>query len=344
MLSLDALLAEIPARPDVEALLGEFVPPARFADKRFAGYHPRDPSQSAAQERLQRLAEELRAADGGVLGRLKARWRGPVRGGGVYLDGGFGVGKTHLLASLWHAAPFPKAYLGFDSFVQVAAFMGDARFRDLFLDQRLVCVDEWELDDPGNLTLSLSVLRELLAHGVRIVATSNTLPLELGAGRFSQKDFKTEIAEMAGAFEVITVGGEDYRHRHFELNPGREYFVDPEVLEQRARAAGKRALLVPFGELLEGLATLHPLRYIDLIHAISAVFILDFGRIDDLPGAIRFVHFIDRLYNSAVPLAASSDAALTDLFPASFLSGPYGKKCSRCLSRLEELLSGAVGT
>ena len=29
---------------------------------------------------------------------------------GVYLDGGFGVGKTHLLASLWHERPLPKYF------------------------------------------------------------------------------------------------------------------------------------------------------------------------------------------------------------------------------------------
>ncbi|MGI8900939.1 MAG: hypothetical protein ACR2HA_08405 [Nocardioides sp.] len=27
---------------------------------------------------------------------------------GIYLDGGYGVGKTHPLASLWHAAPGPS--------------------------------------------------------------------------------------------------------------------------------------------------------------------------------------------------------------------------------------------
>jgi predicted ATPase len=50
------------------------------------------------------------------------------------------------------------------------------------------------------------------------------------------------------------------------------------------------------------------------------------------------VHFVDTLYDSAVPLRASSDLSLNALFPHSFVTGPYGKKLSRCLSRMEEML------
>ena len=53
------------------------------------------------------------------------------------------------------------------------------------------------------------------------------------------------------------------------------------------------------------------------------------------------------LLTSAVPFAASGDAGLTELFPAEWLSGSYGKKFSRCLSRMEEMLgerrAGLVG-
>jgi cell division protein ZapE len=343
LLDLESLIAALPARPDAAELMAEFVPPARFAEKRFDGYDPRHPSQASAVSRLRSVVGELRAeSGGGFLRRARSAFRAPAGGGGVYLDGGFGVGKTHLLAALWNESPVPKAYLSFDSLTHVSGYMGDPEFRELFLSRRLVCVDEWELDDPGNLTLSLAVLRELLRAGVRVVATSNTLPLDLGEGRFSQKDFRSEIAEMAGAFEVLTLRGDDYRHRHFELNPGREYFVSPEDLVGGARAVGDLALLLSLGELLRALGRVHPLRYADLIRATSEVFLSDVGPIRDLADALRFVHFIDRLYNSATPLTASSDHTLGELFPPAFLAGPYGKKCSRCLSRLEEMLGENV--
>ena len=118
MLQLDDLLGSLPPRPDLEELIGEFVPPARFAEKRFADYLQRHPSQTLAAQRLALLAAELRRSEPvGLIGRLLGRWRGRQRGSGMYLDGGFGVGKTHLLAALWHEAPFPKAYLSFDELV-----------------------------------------------------------------------------------------------------------------------------------------------------------------------------------------------------------------------------------
>ena len=44
--------------------------------------------------------------------------------GGYYLDGGFGVGKTHLLTSLWHAVPGPKAYGTFVEYTHLVGALG----------------------------------------------------------------------------------------------------------------------------------------------------------------------------------------------------------------------------
>ncbi|GMA92446.1 hypothetical protein GCM10025869_29750 [Homoserinibacter gongjuensis] len=53
----------------------------------------------------------------GLFGRRKA----PEAKPGIYLDGGFGVGKTHLLAALWHVAPGRK-YFG--TFIEYTALVG----------------------------------------------------------------------------------------------------------------------------------------------------------------------------------------------------------------------------
>jgi cell division protein ZapE len=319
--------------------MGEFVPPARFADKRFDNYRPGEPSQHLARDRLAALAAEMRSrAHAGPIARLRARWSAGRAGGGVYLDGGFGVGKTHLLAAFWHAAPFPKAYLSFDELVYFIGLVGVEQARAAFAGQRLAAVDEWELDDPGNLKLALAFLRGALADGLRVVVTSNTLPLELGSGRFNQKDFRAEIEELAGAFEIVTIDGTDYRHRRFEADPGKEYFTDSEILRRHAFAAGERALLVSFPALLAGLAELHPIRYAGLVDRIGTLFVEDVDTIPNLVDAIRWVHFVDTLYDSAVPFRASGDISLNTLFPAAFIAGPYAKKLSRCLSRMEEML------
>lgn len=340
MLDVDQLVASLPPRPGLEELLGGFVPPARFSDKRFAEYTPVHPSQAAAVRRLERVAAELRetATPSGLLRRVGSRWRRRGPGYGVYLDGGFGVGKTHLLAALWHEAPYPKAYLTFDELVYFIGLVGVEEARRGFSTQRLAAVDEWELDDPGNLKLALAFLRGAIADGVRVVVTSNTLPLELGAGRFSQKDFLAEVEELASVFEVVRIEGEDYRHRRFESSPGTDYFVGADRLEGLAAGAGPRALLAGFDELLAALGRVHPIRFEGMIDRIEALFVRDVRPIPRLSDALRWVHFVDTLYDSAVPLVATGSIPLGSLFSPDAVAGPYGKKLSRCLSRMEEML------
>lgn len=341
VLTLESLIESLPRRPEPRELLEDFVPPPRFAEKRFDNYFPdgRYPSQRRAQERLRAVAGELREGSlEGWMRRFRDALGSPARGSGVYLDGGFGVGKTHLLAALWHAAPAPKAYLSFDELVYTIGLLGVGGTREAFRGQRLVAVDEWELDDPGNLKLALAFLRGALEDGIRVATTSNTVPDELGRGRFSQKDFTAEIEELAGAFEVLRIQGEDFRHRHFEADPGREYFLSPEELLREARAADGGALHVPFGELLAALGEVHPIRYTALAERTEALFVEGIREVSALPDALRWVHFVDKVYDDAVPLAASSAAPLGEIFPEELRKGPYGKKFSRCLSRMEELL------
>jgi predicted ATPase len=47
---------------------------------------------------------------------------------------------------------------------------------------------------------------------------------------------------------------------------------------------------------------------------------------------------VDKLYDDAVAMAASATLRLGDLFPPGAIAGPFGKKFSRCLSRMEEML------
>ncbi|HEX7241188.1 MAG TPA: cell division protein ZapE [Longimicrobiaceae bacterium] len=341
MLTLQALVASLPARPDPGELLASFVPPPRFADKRFEDYvpDPRHPSQRAAVERLRAFAGSLREGSlDGWMRRVRSAMGTRPRATGVYLDGGFGVGKTHLLAALWSAAPAPRSYLSFDELVYTIGLLGVGGAREAFRGQRLVAVDEWELDDPGNLKLALAFLRGALEDGVHVATTSNTVPDELGRGRFSQKDFAAEIEELASAFETVRVQGEDFRHRRFEARPGLEAFLAPEALAREARAAGEGALHARFDALLAALREVHPIRYAALAERIGALFVEDVALLPGLPDALRWVHFVDKVYDDAVPFAASSRVPLGGLFPAEFLRGAYGKKFSRCLSRMGELL------
>jgi cell division protein ZapE len=216
--------------------------------------------------------------------------------------------------------------------------------REAFRGRRLVAVDEWELDDPGNLKMALAFLRGALADGVRVATTSNTIPDELGRGRFDQKNFKAEIEELSGAFEVLEIGGEDYRHRRFEASPGRASFLDEAAMERAIARADERTLVADFGELAAALAEVHPIRYAALAERIGTLLVRGVEPFAHPYEALRWVHLVDKLYDDAVAFAATSEAQLGELFPASFLGGPFGKKFSRCLSRMEEMLGESGGT
>jgi cell division protein ZapE len=203
---------------------------------------------------------------------------------------------------------------------------------------RLVAVDEWELDDPGNLKMALAFLRGALADGVRVATTSNTIPDDLGRGRFDQKSFRAEIEELSGAFEVLEIEGADYRHRRFEADAGRAYFLDSGGMERAAREAGPRTLRAGFPGLLAGLGEVHPIRYTALVERIDALLVDGLAPLPGIYDGLRWVHFVDKVYDGDVSLAATSSVPLGELFPREFLTGAYGKKFSRCLSRMEEML------
>ncbi len=188
-------------RPEVGAdrLLSECVPPPRFAPVRFGTFRPdpAEPSQAAALAALRDLAGELAGPR-----RKKSWWRrdsGPDDPAGIYLDGGFGVGKTHLLASLWHESSGPKMYCTFVELTNLVGALGLRRAVEELASYRLVCVDEFELDDPGDTVLISRLLGQLVEAGVRLAATSNTLPDKLGEGRFQASDFLREIQGLARA-------------------------------------------------------------------------------------------------------------------------------------------------
>src|SRR6201995_4367265 len=229
-------------RPPVppERLLPQLPPPPTFADASFASYHPdpAEPSQSAAVVVCQQFCEravERRRGRRRLLGRREA-----TPGVGLYLDGGFGVGKTHLLAAAYRQLPddpaHPKAFATFMELTQLAGVFGFVEFVDLLADYTLLCIDEFELDDPGNTTLISRLLSQLVERGVSVAAPSNTLPEQLGEGGVAADDFLREINTLASIFTVVRIEGPDYRHR--ALPPAPEPLSDKEISARATTTPG----------------------------------------------------------------------------------------------------------
>lgn len=324
---------------DASRLVEGLIPPPLFASARFDTYRPDpdEPTQTAAVARLDAFAAELAATVAGR-GRGPAKLRfgrrtaSPQIGLGVYLDGGFGVGKTHLLAALWHAVPGPAAYVTFVELTHLVGALGFAATVEALAGFRLLAIDEFELDDPGDTVLVSTLLSRLTERGVAVAATSNTVPEALGAGRFAAEDFRREIQALAARFETVRIDGPDYRHRDVTARmPAR---TEREV--QARVEARPGATLDDFGALLGHLTTLHPSRYGALVEGAALVGITEVHPVADEAAALRLVVLIDRLYDRQIPVAASGDG-LDGVFPAGILAGGYRKKYLRALSRLGAL-------
>jgi len=317
---------------DRARLVRELVPPPRFDAERFATYRPNPdhPSQSEAVRRLHAYAAGLGERQGG--GWLaRRRRRGETSAKGIYLDGGFGVGKTHLLASLWHEVQGPKAFGTFVEYTNLVGALGFQPTVDALRGHRLVCIDEFELDDPGDTVLMATLLGRLTEAGVSLAATSNTLPDALGEGRFAAEDFLREIQSLSSRFDVLTVDGPDYRHRDTVESP--EPWSEDEVREL-ARDDG--ALLDHFVDVTRHLSTVHPSRYRAMLDGVTSVGWTHVRPVTDQAVALRLVVLVDRLYDAKVPVRASG-IPLGDVFAPEMLRGGYRKKYFRAISRLTSL-------
>lgn len=323
-----------PPAPGPEA----FAPPPRFARTHFADYRPQHPSQADARDAVAAFVADAEAA---TRAPRRPRWLGGRRpeGRGLYLDGGFGVGKTHLLAAAFHAGSVtPKAYLSFQELVYLIGVQGHEDAARGMGRAKLLCIDEFELDDPGNTLLVKRFLSGVFDHGGRVVTTSNTPPEAQGRGRFNAEDFRREIQSVARRFEVVGIDGPDYRRRR---RAGR-WFTRRE-LERLAASEDAPAprVFAEGGALLGTLRRLHPSRYRGLLSQIGTLYLADVPVLEGQNDALRMVHFIDKLYDLGVGLRASGRAPLAELFDPSYRHSAYAKKHERCLSRLGELLAEA---
>jgi cell division protein ZapE len=329
-------------RPEVPAgmLVAALVPPPRFNAVRFESYvpDPAQPTQGAAVAAVRAFA--ARTGDGGGRrGWLRRRAAPPEDRPGLYLDGGFGVGKTHLLASLWHASAVPRSQRAFCTFVELtnlAGALGFAPTIEQLFACRLVCIDEFELDDPGDTVLVATMLGRLSEAGVRFAATSNTLPGKLGQGRFAAQDFLREIQSLSARFDVVRIDGEDYRHRGLPAAPAP--ITDGRLA---ALAAAGGGTLDDFDELCRHLASVHPSRYGPLVDGVARVHLRGVRTVDDQATALRLVVLFDRLYDRDVPVVASG-VPLDRLFAPELLAGGYRKKYFRAVSRLVALAREAT--
>ena len=315
-----------------EEMRAGFVPSPRFGRVSFDSFQANGKfeSQAAALERLREFSENPPRAHK-ILGLFGGK---KLEGKGFYLDGGFGVGKTHLLAATWHTFPGEKAFLSFSELFFALGMLGMVRTVETFKHYALLCIDEFELDDPGNTHMASTFLGQLMPAGTHVVTTSNTQPGQLGQGRFNARDFERQIQGIAGRFQILPMDGPDYRQRGAVL-PTPLSSAELDLLEQTLTHPYTR---LSFSTLNRHLLRVHPAKFGKLLEGVETVLLEDVESILDQNIALRFVHFMDKVYELDLKLGFCG-VALEKIFDSSFRFGAYQKKYSRCLSRLSEIIS-----
>ena len=302
-------------------MLAELVPPREFQNATFSSYVP-DANFVSQSQAVAELRSRLQS---------KSKKRGDAVPG-FYLDGGFGVGKTHLLVSYFKEFKGKKLFGSFLAYTSFIGALGFAESLKLLAKYDLIAIDEFELDDPGNTMIMSRLLNELSSAGVKFAATSNTPPNALGEGRFAAADFQREILGIGSQFLMLRVDGEDYRHRPVNTN-GVTFSLD----ELKAWA-GDGTAVASFPTLLKKLGTVHPALYGKLLDGDSQLALLDVSTLKDQNDALRFVSLVDRAYELQIKIRGTG-VPLTEIFPTTFLEGGYRKKYLRAISRLGALSS-----
>ena len=313
---------------DKQQFLNELIPPPRYKSCRFNTYFPDQnyPSQNETVRLLEMVIDRLNIfSDAGVVKKYFLRRKSDIRG--LYLDGGFGIGKTHLLTSAYHQFTGKKLYLSFSELMYILSFYGMDEMVRYVEDVDLICIDEFELDDPGNTMKASNFINEIIASDTFLITTSNTVPGELGKGRFNTKDFEREIGRIASLFKKISIDGKDYRQK--------DSVEDDYILFFEERPSG--AFEIDFMELNKHLEKLPQLFYKLYVLEKKRWYISGLKTFKLQDNALRFTHFIDKLYDSNISLSLSAEDECVELFTSEFLEGSYQKKYKRCLSRLHQL-------
>lgn len=317
-------------------MVDHLVPPRQFQSATVDSYRPDPeyPSQAAAVDAVRAFAASWLPGATGFFTRRKNHAGLP----GIYLDGGFGVGKTHLLAALWSLAPGRKYFGTFIEYTALVGAMGYAGTVNLLRGASLICIDEFELDDPGDTRLMSRLLGDLVATGTRLAATSNTPPNALGDGRFAAVDFLREIDSLAAKFTIIRIDGLDYRRRALD---GHAVAVSEAEFDNAIEDVQGEVTVDEFATLIRHLATVHPSRYVKLLEGLTAIGIRDVTVLKNQSNALRLVAFVDRLYDARIRVVATG-IPLDEVFAPDMLAGGYRKKYLRAMSRLMSLTSGSL--
>ena len=350
-------------------------PGERYRDELARGVLLPDPAQAALVEELDRVHRSLLAwRDAGLLARLARRFGGgsePVRG--LYVWGGVGRGKTHLVDLFYRASGLdPKLRIHFHRFMQhVHGELNALPDREDPLEivaariakrARVLCFDEFHVSDITDAMILGRLLAGLFERGTTLVATSNIEPSRLYADGLQRERFLPAIDLIERHTKVVRLeSGADYRLRALER--ARTWYspLGPDADRGLAECFGALApedavdcgALTILGRSVssvrhaEGIAWFDfetlcggprsVADYIEIARDFHSVILSGVPVLDDerRDPVRRFIHLVDELYERNVNLIVSAAAPPDGLYRGRRLAEPF----ERTRSRLVEMRS-----
>ncbi|WP_158972128.1 cell division protein ZapE [Paraglaciecola sp. L3A3] len=337
-----------------------------------------DSAQENAVKELQRLFEELTQPEKKLTWRIKlqsAFGKGMTKPSiqGIYFWGGVGRGKTYLVDTFYECLPFEnKMRIHFHRFMhrvhqELKKLAGHSdplkSIAQIFADEtKVICFDEFFVSDITDAMILGTLMEELFAHGIVLVATSNIVPDDLYKNGLQRARFLPAIELINQNTRIINVdSGVDYRLRtleqaeifHYPLDEQAsknlyQYFsqLAPELMteKQNIEIEGRfipslhnadGVVMFEFRALCDGPRSQTDYMEISrLYHSVLISNVEQMGQTtDDI--ARRFIAMVDEFYERKVKVIMSAAVAMEDLYT----QGQLNFEFKRCLSRLKEMQS-----
>jgi len=354
-------------------------PSDRYLDGVAAHRWESDPTQLALLPEFDRMHAALcaePAVGSGLFGRLKSLLANEPATAvpGLYLWGSVGRGKTFLMdlfvASLPHGIARRRHFHRFMAEVHESLrALGERQSpldevaQELAAHCRVLCLDEFLVNDIGDAMILANLLQALFERGVALVTTSNTAPANLYRDGLQRARFLPAIALIERHCHVVEMASSrDWRLRAlaqasvYHYPPGAEAHralerifanqASGEVREGggiringREIALCRRAdniLWFDFPALCEGPRAV--VDYIELAKAGPAVIIANVPQftVYSEDAARRFVQLVDEFYDRRVKLVLSAAAPITELYDGERLRAEFGRTESRLIEMQSE--------
>lgn len=318
----------------IEDCFNGLKPHPKFNSCSFDNYFPDDdyPSQRQLKDLLQNISAP-HIAQTRAWYRLFQNIQPKKIHKNIYIDGTYGIGKTHLLSACFNNFQGTKAFLSFMELTYFMNYAGLEKSIDIFKNIEMLFIDEFDLDDPATTRMAARFI-EAVNGKTTIITTSNRLPKELGGGRFDTTRFARELGVISELFDQITVEGKSFRinlakwQGNFSKNTFQETYGDYQSIRNK--------LLINKDKLIELLCGNHPFRFFVIPKMYDAIFIDKFDAFKGLNDALRFAVFIDHCYYYNTKIFFNGGIK-TELFSTDMMETAFERQFLRCESRLDEI-------